>query len=159
MSIVVCGKCGAKNRLDERATEKLQPKCGRCGTLLNSGSSDAAATETPGPIYDGKPVIVTDATFQRDVLGIRNQPVLLDCWAPWCGPCRMIAPVLEQLAAESNGKYVIAKLNVDDNRRVAGQFQIQSIPTMLIFKNGALVDRLVGAQPKQAIAARLAAAA
>ena len=159
MAIVVCSKCGAKNRVDERATEKLQPKCGRCGTLLDIGPSGAAATGTPDPISNGKPLIVTDATFQRDVLGVRDQPVLLDCWAPWCGPCRMIAPVLEQLAAESNGKYVIAKLNVDDNPRVAGQFQIQSIPTMLIFKNGALVDRLIGAQPKQTIAARLAAAA
>jgi thioredoxin-like negative regulator of GroEL len=71
----------------------------------------------------------------------------------------MIAPVLEQLAMEANGKYVIAKLNVDENQRVAGQFQVQSIPTMLIFKNGVLVDRLIGAQPKQVIAAKLAAAA
>jgi thioredoxin 1 len=71
----------------------------------------------------------------------------------------MIAPVLEELAAQSKGRYVIGKLNVDDNPRGAGQFQIQSIPTMLIFKNGVLVDRLIGAQPKQTIAARLAAAA
>ena len=71
----------------------------------------------------------------------------------------MIAPVLEELAAQSKGRYVIGKLNVDDNPRVAAQFQIQSIPTMLIFRNGALVDRLIGAQPKQTIAARLAAAA
>lgn len=71
----------------------------------------------------------------------------------------MIAPLLEQLATEANGRYLIAKLNVDENQGVAGQFNIQSIPTMLIFKNGVLVDRLVGAQSKQAIAARLAAAA
>lgn len=158
MSIVVCSKCGAKNRVDERAAEKLQPKCGRCGTLLDLGSSGAPSTGSPSPIDTSKPLIVTDDTFQRDVLGVRQQAVLLDCWAPWCGPCRMIAPVLEQLAAESNGKYVIAKLNVDENPRVAGQFQIQSIPTMLIFKNGVLIDRLIGAQPKTAIAARLAAA-
>jgi thioredoxin len=150
MSIVVCGKCGAKNRVDEHTAEKLKPKCGRCGTLLEAGA--------PAPIDTSKPLIVTDATFQRDVLGIRDRPVLLDCWAPWCGPCRMIAPVLEQLAVEANGKYLIAKLNVDENQRVAGQFQVQSIPTMLIFKNGNLIDRLVGAQPKQVIAARLAAA-
>jgi len=103
-----------------------------------------------------KPFIVTDETFQREVL---NNPglVLLDCWAPWCGPCRMVGPIMEQLAAESNGRYRIAKLNVDDNQRTAAQFQIQSIPTMLIFKGGKLVDRLIGAQPKPAIAAKLLA--
>jgi thioredoxin len=89
------------------------------------------------------------------VLEVRGISVLLDCWAEWCGPCRMIAPVLDELAAESDGRYRIAKLNVDENPRTAAQFNIRSIPTMLIFKNGALVDRIVGAQPKQAIAARL----
>ena len=84
-----------------------------------------------------------------------GQPVLLDAWAPWCGPCRMVGPIMEQLAAESKGRYRIAKLNVDENPGTAAQFQIQSIPTMLIFKNGKLVDRLVGAQPKPAILARL----
>ncbi|MBA2340281.1 MAG: thioredoxin, partial [Pyrinomonadaceae bacterium] len=104
-----------------------------------------------------KPLTVTDASFAGDVLNAGARPVLLDCWAEWCGPCRMIAPVLDQLAAESGGRYTIAKLNVDENPRTAAQFGIQSIPTMLIFKNGQLVDRIIGAQPKQAIAARLAA--
>jgi thioredoxin len=99
--------------------------------------------------------MVTDATFARDVLQAGSRPVLLDCWAAWCGPCRMIAPVLEQLAAESNGRYLIAKLDVDENPVTAAQFGIQSIPTLLIFKNGALVDRMVGLQSKQAIALRL----
>jgi thioredoxin len=104
-----------------------------------------------------KPLVVTDASFQRDVIDGGTQPVLLDAWAPWCGPCRMVGPIMEQLAAESNGRYRIAKLNVDENPVTAAQFQIQSIPTMLIFKNGKLVDRIVGAQPKPGIVSRLLA--
>jgi len=147
MPVVVCSKCGAKNRVETQLAETLQPTCGKCGNKLDV---------MPPQVDTSKPLLVTDATFERDVLGAeKNLPVLLDCWAPWCGPCRMIAPALDQLAAESAGKYLIGKLNVDDNRQVAGRFQIQSIPTMLIFKNGQLVDRIIGAQPKQAIAARL----
>jgi thioredoxin len=100
-------------------------------------------------------LIVTDNSFERDVLGVQGKAVLVDCWAPWCGPCRMVGPIMEQLAAESKGRYRIAKLNIDENPRIASQFQIQSIPTMLIFKDGKMVDRLVGAMPKQAIEARL----
>jgi thioredoxin 2 len=144
MTLVVCEKCGSKNRVDEQAAKELQAKCGRCGAKLEITK-----------VNTGKPLYVTDSTFAHDVLQAGAHPVLLDCWAPWCGPCRAIAPVLDELAAEANGKYLIAKLNVDDNPRTASQFQIQSIPTMLIFKNGALVDRIVGALPKSAIAARL----
>jgi len=145
--IVVCGRCGAKNRVDERAAEARQPVCGQCGAMLNLASDV--------PADSGRPVIVTDATFEREVLQAGGRPVLVDCWAAWCAPCRMIAPVLDQLAAEANGRYLIAKLNVDENRRVAAQYAIQGIPTLLIFKHGQLVDRLVGAHPKQTIAARL----
>lgn len=107
---------------------------------------------------DNKPQPVTDASFSRDVIDASSScPVLVDAWAEWCGPCRMIAPLLDQLAAESAGRYKIAKLNVDENPRTAGQFNIRSIPTLLIFKNGKLVDQLIGAQPKPAIAARLEA--
>ena len=101
---------------------------------------------------DLKPVIITDQTFEGEVIQATGQPVLVDCWAPWCGPCRMIGPILDQLAAESEGRYRIAKLNVDENPQTSARFQIASIPTMLIFKDGKLIDRLVGAQPKQAIA-------
>lgn len=146
MAIRVCPQCGAKNRVDEHASLDKQPVCGRCGTKL-AGATAAA---------DGKPQIVTDATFAHHVVAASSsRPVLVDAWAEWCGPCRMVAPVLDQLAAESNGRYKIAKLNVDENPRTAAQFNIRSIPTLLIFKNGTLVDQIIGVQPKQAIAARL----
>ena len=150
MPIVACSKCGARNRVEPERAAKLQPKCGRCGNDLGVAPRK--------PVDSSKPMFISDATFERDVLNAGNLPVLLDCWASWCGPCRAIAPMLDQLAAESEGKYLIAKLNVDDNPRVAKQFQIQSIPTMLIFKNGTLVDRIVGALPKPGLAARLAKA-
>ncbi|HZQ08410.1 MAG TPA: thioredoxin [Anaerolineae bacterium] len=99
------------------------------------------------PQTDGKPVQVTDATFGREVLNA-PLPVMVDFWAPWCGPCRMIAPALEKLAAEYAGRIRIAKLNVDDNPRTAAQYQVQGIPTLLLVKNGKVVDRIVGALPE-----------
>jgi thioredoxin len=150
MAIQACPKCGTKNRVDEGVAVVRQPVCGKCGAELPEINATAAT--------NGKPQVVTDATFSIDVLSASaSVPVLMDCWAPWCGPCRMIAPVLDQLAAESAGRYQIVKLNVDENPRTSAQFQIRSIPTMLIFKNGKVVDQIVGAVPKQAIAARLQA--
>jgi thioredoxin len=151
MGIQVCPKCGAKNRVDERAAVVSQPVCGRCGEKLSVAGTTADA--------DGnRPQVVTDDSFARDVLNASSSlPVLVDAWAAWCGPCRIIAPLLDQLAAESGGRYKIAKLNVDENPRTAAQFNIRSIPTLLIFKNGQLVDQLVGVMPKQAMAFRLAA--
>lgn len=140
--IVSCAQCGARNRVDQSAAQKRRPVCGRCGTELDLNENVA-------------PRIVTDATFAREVLQAGQTPVLVDCWAAWCGPCRMIAPVLDELAAESRGRYVIAKLNVDENPQTAARFQIRSIPTLLIFKNGQLMDTIIGVQPKQAIAQRL----
>ena len=143
MQVVTCSNCGARNRVEEGRLANGEARCGRCGQKLTAGADDS------------KPVIITDQTFEREVLQARGRPVLVDCWAPWCGPCRMIAPIMDQLAAESGGRYRIAKLNVDDNPLTASHFKIASIPTMLIFKDGQLVDRLIGAQPKQAIAERL----
>jgi len=147
MQIVACSKCGAKNRVEESKLATSEAKCGRCGEKL-------AATAGRG----SKPLNITDQTFQSEVLQAKGQPVLVDCWAPWCGPCRLIAPVLDELAAESQGRYRITKLNVDENPQTAAQFKIASIPTMLIFKDGKLVDRLIGVQPKPAIAERLQSA-
>jgi thioredoxin len=101
-------------------------------------------------------VTVTDASLAAELSSAGPRPVLVDCWAAWCGPCRAIAPVMDQLAAESGGRYVVAKLNVDENPRTAARYRIEGIPTMLLFKDGKLVDKLVGLQPKQAIAAKLA---
>ena len=145
MAIQSCPKCGTKNRVDESAARDAQVVCGKCGAKLAA-------------INDGKPQVVTDASFARDVIeASAERPVLVDAWAEWCGPCRMIAPALDQLAAEAGGRYKIAKLNVDENPLISQQFAIRSIPTMLIFKNGKVVDQIIGAVPKQAIAARLAA--
>lgn len=150
MQVVTCGSCGTKNRVDPDRATSMSAKCGKCGAALPVSSDHSTAAA-------GKPLVVTDATFQRDVLSASGV-VLLDCWAPWCGPCRMVGPIMDQLAAESNGRYRIAKLNVDENPRTAAEFQIQSIPTMFIFKDGKLIDRIIGAQPKPAIAQRLSAA-
>lgn len=98
------------------------------------------------PVFN-KPVEVTDATLIEVVSN--NSLVVVDCWAPWCGPCYIVAPVVEELARDYAGKILFGKLNVDENRRTAMQHQIMSIPTMLVFKNGKLVDRIIGAMPKQ----------
>ena len=102
------------------------------------------------------PVKVTDATFEQMVVG-SDTTVLVDFWAEWCGPCKMIAPVLDQIATEMDGKLVIGKLDIDENQQTAMAFGVMSIPTLLLFKGGQPVDRIVGYQPKPQLMARLQA--
>ena len=137
--MIGCSACGATNRVPrDKIAEGRAPVCGKC--------------KAPLPV--GKPQPVTDATFAQDVEG-SPVPVLVDAWAPWCGPCHMIAPIVDQLATELAGRVRVVKLNVDDNPQTASRFDLRSIPTLLVLKDGREVDRLVGVRPKQEIMRRL----
>ena len=102
----------------------------------------------------GKTVAVTDAEFEQKVLK-SDQPVMVDFWAPWCGPCRAVAPILEELANDYEGRVVVAKVNTDENPQFASMFGIMAIPTMMVFKNGELVDTIQGARAKSFYVSRL----
>ena len=103
----------------------------------------------------GKTLELTDATFDETLKS--DKPILVDFWAEWCGPCKMIGPVVEELAADYEGKAVVAKLNVDENPQITARFGVRSIPTLLVFKNGQIVDKQVGAVPKSVLAGKLQA--
>ena len=135
--IIRCTKCGAKNRIPKTRLND-RPVCGRCHSRLPEGR-----------VFDS-PVIVSDKTFNDEIISA-PVPVLLDCWAPWCGPCRTIGPIIDQLAKEFAGKVKFAKLNVDENPATSTKYNIMSIPTMLLFKDGKMVNSLVGALPKAEI--------
>ena len=137
--LVRCPSCGATNRVPrEKIEQGLEPVCGRC--------------KTPLPL--GKPITVTDANFATEIER-SNLPVLVDMWAEWCGPCRMVAPVVDELATEMAGRLRVAKLNVDENPVTAARFAIRNIPALLVIQGGREVDRIIGVQPKAEIARRL----
>ena len=101
-----------------------------------------------------KTIAVNDITFATEVLQ-SDKPTLVDLWAPWCGPCRLIAPLVDEIAEENGERFKIAKLNIDDNPQIARRFGVRSIPTLLFFKDGELRDQVVGTVPKSALLARL----
>jgi thioredoxin 1 len=103
----------------------------------------------------GKTVELTDANFDEALKS--DKPVLVDFWAEWCGPCKMIGPLVEELAGDYEGKAVIAKLNVDENPQITARFGVRSIPTLLVFKDGQIVDKQIGAVPKSVLAGKLEA--
>jgi thioredoxin 2 len=140
--VIRCPACGVANRVPRDKVDKgLEPVCGRC--------------KTPLPVsIDTRPVTVTDATFSAEVER-SPVPVLVDAWAAWCGPCKMIAPVIDELAAEMAGRVRVAKLNVDENPMTASRYNLRSIPTLLLFKGGREADRIVWVQPKSEISRRL----
>jgi len=139
-TLLRCSHCGANNRVPQaKLAQGLVPKCGQCKQRL---------------VTAGGPLTVTDATFAAEVER-SPLPVLVDAWAPWCGPCRMVGPIVDELATELAGKVRVAKLNVDDNPGTAARFDVRSIPTMLVMVNGREVDRIVGALPKAQIRQRL----
>jgi len=141
VAVIRCAHCGTANRVPRDKLERgLEPKCGRCKHVLQASSA--------------APLAVTDATFAADVER-SPLPVLVDAWAAWCGPCQMLAPTIDELAAELAGRVRVAKLNVDENPATASRFGIRSIPTLVVIDGGREVDRIVGVQSKQAIRARL----
>ena len=146
-SIVVCPNCGSKNRVNDRVPADRQPICGKCGTKLAPASASSASPDHP--------IEVTDDTFEQVLADAGDKPLLIDCWAEWCPPCRALAPTIDQLARESAGRWVIGKLDTMTNPRTTARFDTSRIPVMYIFKRGQLVDQLLGAQPKSVIEAKL----
>jgi thioredoxin 2 len=137
--IIRCSSCNTNNRVDLKRPDGRSAVCGKCKTPLTD---------------DLSPLIITDANF-AEVVERTAMPVLIDFWAAWCGPCRMVAPIVEQVAKEMAGQALIGKLDVDANPVTAGRFRVQSIPSLLIFKNGREVDRIVGVQSREVILQRL----
>ena len=141
--IIRCTNCGVKNRIP-KIRVKDRPVCGRCHSRLPERQ-----------IFDS-PVIVSDHNFNDEIIS-SPVPVLLDCWAPWCGACQTVGPIIVQLAKEFADQVKFGKLNVDQNPATAAEYNIMSIPTILTFNDGRLVNSLVGALPKAEIVNHLRA--
>jgi thioredoxin 2 len=138
--LVRCPQCGAMNRVaTDRLARGRRAVCGRCRTAL---------------ALDAGPVVVTDATF-ADEVEQSPLPVVVDLWAAWCGPCRVLAPIIDEVAREMAGRLRFAKLNVDENPATASRFGVRSIPTLLVLRQGREIDRIVGVQPKTELLRRL----
>jgi thioredoxin 2 len=133
VSVLRCASCGKNNKI--RPSERGTPFCGSCGAPL------------------AWVVDATDATFP--VESKASVAVVVDLWAPWCGPCRFVSPILEQLANEHSGRLKIVKVNVDENPQLSRTFNARSIPTLVVLRDGKVVDRIVGAMPKPELSARL----
>jgi len=140
-TVIVCPECGAKNRIPEDK-QHLTPKCGKCGNSL------------AGMPVSGKVNPLTDAVFHSQV-ELSKLPVMLDFYSPTCGPCKMIAPVVETLAQEYAGRLLVFKLDTSTQQMTAARFQIRGVPTLLFVKNGQVVDQLVGAVPRSEIEQRI----
>ncbi len=140
-TIIICPSCGAKNRIpaDKR---HLTPKCGRCGTPLAQSGQSAEVIE------------LGDHNFQQ-VLGSTTLPVLVDFYSPTCGPCKMLAPVIAALARQYAGRALICKMDTSRHQMTPAQFQIRGVPTLIFFKNGQVVDQVVGAVPASELESRL----
>ncbi|MBU1340106.1 MAG: thioredoxin TrxC [Proteobacteria bacterium] len=139
--ILVCSKCGTKNRVPVSRIDEA-PKCGKCGDSL------------PVDVLS-RPINVMDSTFDKEVLA-SSLPVLVDCWAPWCGPCRAVGPILDALAVKYRARLKIVKLNVDENPGIGSRYSISSVPTMFLVKNGRIIDTLTGALPKEQLESQIA---
>jgi thioredoxin 2 len=133
VSVLTCPKCGAQNRITP--SPRGAPHCGTCGAPM--------------------PWIVNADQASFEVETAASPTVVVDLWAPWCGPCRIVGPILEELAKEYAGRLKVVKVNVDENPDLARRYDAMSIPTMLVLRDGELRDRIVGAMPKPALAARI----